>query len=312
MKTAIKKIGLIDDKLTVANTEELDSSVTALINQVAERVYAARKAKRLSRRELSELSGVSPRYLVKLEGGEGNISIGLLQRIAVALGRPIEWLVGTDDILSDELARVVVRYRNADTATRTSVLSLLDPEQLRERKAERVCLIGLRGAGKSTLGARLSKAMGLPFIELNQQIEHNAGMPVGEVIAMYGEEGYRKLEADTLDKIIATRERLILAVAGGVVEEATTFAEVLGRFHTVWLKAEPIEHMERVRAQGDLRPMAGNPKAMEQLREILVARESRYRQAEHHLDTSGKTIDATLSELRSLVSTHGILTPKHT
>lgn len=311
MKISSKKTGLIGDKPIASNTEELDVSVTALINQVAERVYAARKAKRLSRRELSELSGVSPRYLVRLEGGEGNISIGLLQRIAVALDRPIDWLVGTDDTLSDELARLVVRYRNADTATRTSVLSMLDPEQLRKRKSERVCLIGLRGAGKSTLGALLSQEMDIPFIELNQQIEHSAGMPVGEVIAMYGDEGYRKLEADTLKEIIATRKRLILAVAGGVVEEASTFAEVLGRFHTVWLKAEPTEHMERVRAQGDLRPMAGNPKAMEQLREILIARESRYGQAEHHLDTSGKTIDATLTELRSLVSTHGILTPKH-
>lgn len=311
MKSASKKISSIDDKPVAVNAEELDATVSALINQVAERVYAARKAKRLSRRALSERSGVSPRYLVRLEGGEGNISIGLLQRIAVALDRPIEWLVGADDTLSDELARLVIRYRNADTATRTSVLSMLDPEQLRERKAERVCLIGLRGAGKSTLGARLSKEMDLPFIELNQQIEHSAGMPVGDVIAMYGEEGYRKLEADTLKEIIATRERLILAVAGGVVEEAKTFAEVLGRFHTVWLKAEPTDHMERVRAQGDLRPMAGNPKAMEQLREILVARESRYGQAEHHVDTSDKTIDATLAELRSLVLTHGILTPKH-
>jgi len=310
MKTVRKKTSPVGIKPVRAVDEESVASVKALINQVAERVYAARKAKRLSRRELSELSGVSPRYLVRLEGGEGNISIGLLQRIAVALERPIEWLVGADDALSDELTRLVLRYRNADSATRTSVLSLLDPEQLRQRKAERVCLIGLRGAGKSTLGSRLSQVMDLPFIELNQEIEHSAGMPVGEVIAMYGEEGYRKLEADTLKDIITTRERFILAVAGGVVEDANTFAKVLGRFHTVWLKAEPDDHMERVRAQGDLRPMAGNPQAMEKLREILAARESRYRQAEYHLDTSGKTIDATLAELKSLVSTYGILKPK--
>ncbi len=295
------------DRSANASTITPDASATALIEQVGRRVYKARKAKRLSRRELSEQSGVSPRYISRLEGGEGNISIGLLQRIAIALERPIEWLVGSDDELADDIARLIVRYRNADAATRASVLRVLDPEQLRERKAERLCLIGLRGAGKSTLGARLSREMNLPFIELNQEIERSAGMPIGEVIAMYGEEGYRKLEADTLKTIIETRERLVLAVAGGVVEKPDTFAEVLGRFHTVWLKADPTEHMERVRAQGDLRPMAGNPQAMEQLRAILVARESRYGQAEHHLDTSGKTIDASLAELRSLVASHSIL-----
>lgn len=283
-----------------------EASVAALIDQVARRVYQARKARRLSRRELSELSGVSPRYLVQLESGEGNISIGLLQRIAIALDRPIESLVGIDDELADDVARLVVRYRNADAATRTSVLRLLDPEQLRERKAERLCLIGLRGAGKSTLGALLGKKLGLPFIELNHEIERSAGMPVAEVIAMYGEEGYRKLEANTLNAIVTSHDRLVLAVAGGVVEETNTFAEVLGRFHTVWLKASPTEHMERVRAQGDLRPMAGNPQAMEQLREILTTRESLYGQAEHHLDTSGKTIDTSLDELCSLVESYKI------
>ncbi len=304
------KVQKITDKADAASNEvptAADLAATALMDQVGQRVYAARKAKRLSRRELSERSGVSPRYIVRLEGGEGNISIGLLQRIAIALDKPIELLVATEDTMADDIARLIVRYQNADAATRANVLRVLDPEQLRERKAERICLIGLRGAGKSTLGAQLSKALDLPFIELNQEIERSAGMPVAEVIAMYGEEGYRKLEADTLKTIIATRERLVLAVAGGVVEEPDTFAEVLGRFHTVWLKAQPTEHMERVRAQGDLRPMAGNPQAMEQLREILVARESRYGQAEHHLDTSGKTIEASLAELRTVISSHNIV-----
>lgn len=285
-----------------------EASAAALIVLVGERVFAARKDKRLSRRELSELSSVSPRYLARLEGGEGNISIGLLQRIAVALDRPIDWLVRNDDALSDEVALLISHYRSADAATRAQALRVLDPEQLRERKAERLCLIGLRGAGKSTLGARLSEAMDLPFVELNKEIERSAGMPIGEVIAMYGEAGYRKLEADTLQTIVATRERLVLAVAGGVVEQPDTFAELLKRFHTIWLKANPSEHMERVRAQGDLRPMAGNPRAMEQLREILIARESRYKRAEHHLDTSGKTVEASLDELLALIDTYDILT----
>lgn len=301
------KLTKLNSKSMAADSAQFETSVEAVITQVGTRVYKERKAKRMSRRELSEQSGVSPRYIARLEAGEGNVSIGLLQRIAIALDRPIEWLVSTEDALSDDIERLIGRYRRADAATRANVMRVLDPTLLREQKSERLCLIGLRGAGKSTLGALIGKALNLPFIELNQEIERSAGMPVSEVIAMYGEEGYRKLEADTLTNIIATRERLVLAVAGGVVEEATTFADVLGRFHTVWLKASPTEHMERVRAQGDLRPMAGNPKAMEQLREILAARESRYGQADHHLDTSGKTIDASLAELRSTIASNNII-----
>ncbi len=287
--------------------DTVDDSVAALIDQVGKRVIAARKAKRLSRRELSELSGVSPSYIVRLESGEGNISIGLLQRIAVALERPIEWLITTDDALTTDIARLIVRYRRADATTRSAVLSLLDPDQLREQKAERICLIGLRGAGKSTLGAKLSESMGLPFVELNHEIEQAAGIPVAEIIAMYGDEGYRKLEADTLRAIIASRTRLVLAVAGGVVEESATYAQLLNRFHSVWLKATPAEHMGRVRAQGDMRPMEGNPQAMEQLQKILEARESSYAQADLQLDTSGKSIEATLTELCALVVSNTIL-----
>lgn len=287
--------------------KNVDDEVAALIDQVGERVISARKAKRLSRRELSELSGVSPSYIVRLESGEGNISIGLLQRIAVALERPIEWLVTTDDSLSTDIARLIVRYRHADTTTRSAVLSLLDPDQLREQKAERICLIGLRGAGKSTLGAKLGASMGLPFVELNHEIEQAAGIPVAEIIAMYGDEGYRKLEANTLRAIIAGRTRLVLAVAGGVVEDSATYAQLLNRFYTVWLKASATEHMDRVRAQGDMRPMEGNPQAMEQLQKILATRESSYAQADLQLNTSDKSIEDTLAELCSLVTSHKIL-----
>ena len=295
----------LNDKL---DPSMLEASAAALINQVAQRVHAARKAKHYSRRELSERSGVSPRYLAQLEGGEGNISIGLLQRLALVLDQPIDELVGSHEASASEVAHLVARYRSADAATRARVLSVLDPVLLRERKSERVCLIGLRGAGKSTLGTLLAEATQAPFIELNAEIERGAGIPIGEIIALYGEEGYRTLEADTLKEIISTHERVILAVAGGLVEEPNTFAEVLGRFHTIWLKADPTEHMGRVREQGDLRPMAGNPRAMERLREILIARESRYGQAEHHLDTSGKTVDTSLSELIALTTSHDILT----
>ena len=290
-----------------------DASAAALIRRVGERVRAARKAEGLPRRVLSERSGVSPRYLAQLEAGEGNISIGLLERVAIALGRPIETLVGAEDSPRDGAvgavgaAELVALYRGADAAARARAFEALDPGRRRASKAERVCLIGLRGAGKSTLGAALGEALGVPFVELNREIERDAGVPVGEIIALYGNEGYRRLEAEALDDVVATHERVVLAVAGGLVEQASTFAEVLARFHTVWLRAAPFEHMERVRAQGDLRPMAGDPRAMARLREILEAREALYGRAEHHLDTAGRSVDASLAELRELVRARALL-----
>ncbi len=295
---------------TAKNSSALEESVATLIRQVGERILAARKAKKFSRRELSELSGVSPRYLAQLEGGEGNISIGLLQRLALVLGQPIDELLTSDARLSDEKERLLASFRRADADTRANVLRILNPDHCRENKSERICLIGLRGAGKSTLGSRLAKKLHVPFIELNAEIERTAGIPIGEVIALYGEEGYRTLEADTLVEITNSHERLVLAVAGGLVDRRDTFADLLEKFHCVWVKADPTEHMERVRAQGDLRPMAGNPHAMDRLREILVARESRYEQAEYHLDTSGKSVDASLTELLALITSNDILSHK--
>ena len=284
-----------------------DDAVGHLTRRLGERVRAVRKRRGLSRRALSELSGVSPRYLAQLESGEGNTSIALLQRVAIALERPIEALVAADDPLTGETDELVRLYRRADAAGRTRALQALDPERLRADRAGRICLIGLRGAGKSTLGPMLGDALGVPFVELNREIERGAGMPIGEIIALYGDEGYRKLEADTLEAIVAAHERVVLAVAGGVVEAESGFAQVLTRFHTVWIRASAAEHMERVRAQGDLRPMAGNPQAMAQLHDILREREARYRRAELHLDTGGRDVEASRRELVELVRSSGIV-----
>jgi XRE family aerobic/anaerobic benzoate catabolism transcriptional regulator len=285
-------------------------SVAALIQHVGDRVRDTRKALRMSRRELSERSGVSPRYLAKLEGGDGNISIGLLKKVALALDTPIELLLADHGALYAETRRVSELYRRANAATRTKVMEILDPDRMRAKKAERLCFVGLRGAGKSTLGVKIARAFDAPFIELNHHIETNAGMPVGEIIALYGQEGYRQLEADTLTGIIETHSRAVVAVAGGIVSEEDTFYHLLSRFHTVWVKASAGEHMDRVRAQGDVRPMEGNPQAMIQLRQILKAREAQYAQADHVLDTSGKSVDASLSELSDLVRSSEILGPR--
>lgn len=287
----------LEDALTSA-----DQDVADLIACVGERVRAARLAQGLPRRVLSEMSGVSPRYLAQLESGEGNISIGLLMRVAQALELQMPWLVapGSQDLMRAQ--RVADLFQAADAVTQQAVLARLQSTPVRDARQHRICLIGLRGAGKSTLGAMIGKALEVPFVEMNREIEDRAGMPIGEVMALYGPEGYRALEADALDAMIASHSRMVLAVAGGIVGQEQTFDRVLGNFHTIWLQATPEAHMARVRAQGDERPMAGHPQAMVQLRNILKRREGLYARAHARLNTSEAPLEDTVQRLLSLIT----------
>jgi XRE family aerobic/anaerobic benzoate catabolism transcriptional regulator len=265
--------------MAVQNESFAEAAVAGLMRRVGERVRLARKGKGIPRRILSEISGVSPRYLAQLEAGEGNISIGLLQRVAIALDQRIDWLVREDET-----------------------------ESMSSARAQRVCLIGLRGAGKSTLGAMAGDALGVPFVELNDEIESLAGMSVSEVMALYDQEGYRKLEAEALARIVATRDTMILAAAGGIVTEPETYDALLRDFHTIWLSTSPDEHMSRVRAQGDERPMAGNPEAMKQLKVLLTSREALHEKALARVETSGKTAESCLEELQRIITERRFLT----
>lgn len=280
-------------------------AVDALMVRVGDRVRKARERKGIPRRVLSEKSGVSPRYLAQLEVGEGNISIGLLHRVAVALDHRIEWFLGEDDPWTSEAMRVADLYRSATIEQRAAIMNVLTPAPATQQRAQRLCLIGLRGAGKSTLGAMAGKKLGVPFVELNREIEDQFGMPVNEILALYGQEGYRNLEAEAIKRIIATHECMILAVAGGIVAEPETYNDLLDHFHTVWIKTSPQEHMARVRAQGDTRPMAGNPEAMEQLKSILKSREALYDRALAQLETSGRSVDQSLADLVALINERG-------
>ena len=241
---------------------------------------AARARQGLTRKRLSELSEVSQRHLAQLEGGDGNISLALLHRVAAALGAEVDGLVG------GEGGEVAALYRAAPAAERERVREILDPSGRRQR----IALIGLRGAGKSTLGRLLADSLQVQFVELNREIESQSGMAVNEVMALYGQEGYRRLERRALERVAAGADRLVLAVAGGLVTEPETFAYLRAHFHTLWLKAAPQEHMQRVRAQGDERPMAGNPKAMEELNALLRQREALYASAAVTVDTSGRSV----------------------
>lgn len=288
---------LVPDGQSTPESQDVDAFVAA----VGERVRRARQRKGIARRVLSELSGVSQRYLAQLENGGGNISIALLFRVANALDHRVEWLVGEEDPWGSEAVRVAEFYRTATSEQRQRVMQILDPGRPAQLRRQRICLIGLRGAGKSTLGRLLGAKLGFAFVELNRDIEAQSGMPVDEVMALYGLEGYRRLERQALERIVATSDSLVLAVAGGIVSEPETYGFLLRNFHTIWLKATPEEHMGRVRAQGDERPMAGNPKAMDELKSILTSREVLYAKAEGIVNTSGKSLDESLDDLAATV-----------
>lgn len=282
----------------------------ALIARLAARVSRLRKERGLPRRALSEMSGVSPRYLAQLEAGEGNISVLLLSRVAAALGTQVDQLLAADEQpLDAEGVRVATLYAQAPAQVQGQVRDLLAPQNPALLRAGRICLIGLRGAGKSTLGRMAGEALDLPFVELGREIEAETDMPMAEVMALYGLDGYRRLEAEALERVIAAHDRVILAVAGGIVAEPATYARLLEQFHSVWIKTSAPEHMQRVRAQGDVRPMQGNPAAMKQLHALLEERTPLYAQAAAQVDTSNRTERSSLNSLLSIIAQHRFLDP---
>ena len=280
-----------------------DARIEAFLAMVGDRVRSARARKGISRRVLSDISGVSPRYLAQLESGKGNISIALLRNIAQALDFNIEWLVASEDPWDSETAMARYLLTGATRDQRRQVLDILESGKPETNRAGRIALIGLRGAGKSTLGRLAAAQMGVPFLELDQEIELASGMPVNEVFSLYGQDAYRRLERQALERIAATHENLILAVAGGIVSEPETYTYFLRHFAAIWLKALPEEHMARVQGQGDERPMVGNPDAMNDLRRILSSREELYARAEAEVDTSGRSQTESLNALLAATAT---------
>lgn len=281
-------------------TQQIDAG-ELLIQRLALRVREARKSRSLPRRVLSEMSGVSPRYLAQLEAGEGNISVILLQRIAKALDLKIEMLLAESAPFDRDVERVAHMFSKANPEVQQQVRSLLTAQGPIARRSGRICLIGLRGAGKSTLGRLAGEALNLPFVELNKEIEAASQMPIAEVMALYGQEGYRELEAEALERISATHEKMILAVAGGIVAEQATYGRLLQQFHTIWVHTSPSEYMQRVRAQGDVRPMEGNPAAMTQLKNLLDTRTPLYERADAQINTSNRPVKASLKDLLKII-----------
>jgi len=255
----------------------------------------------MTRKIVARESDVSERHLAQLEAGEGNVSIVLLRRIATALNVSLVELFAPEveepaekQMIQRFLERLP-NHRLEDVVFR--LMRDFSPGEKLRRK--RIALIGLRGAGKSTLGSKLALEMQVPFIELDGEIEKDTGMPLGEIFSLYGQSGYRAIERRTLERVLNENERAVLSVGGGVVSEKETFDYLLSHCYTVWIKAQPEEYMRRVMAQGDFRAMAGNDDAMEDLRRILEAREPLYRQADMVLDTSGISAEESYSRLKT-------------
>ncbi len=277
----------------------------AFLEQLGQRVRRIRGQRGLSRKALAQFAGVSERYLAQLESGQGNISILLLRRIGDALERRLEDLVaeGGDDCA--DIAGILRMLRRATPEERRrakAAIAGLQPDRAVRSRAGRFALIGLRGAGKSTLGKQVAADLALPFVELNDEIARASGLNVAEIFNLYGPEGYRRLERRCLQQVIDSRTAVVLASGGGIVSDPATYDLLLSAFFTVWLRASPEEHMARVRAQGDLRPMAGNSEAMEDLRLILSSREGLYARADRQLDTAGRSEEDCRRSLAELLS----------
>lgn len=248
----------------------------AYLARLGDRVRAWRSGNGITRKSLAAASGVSERYLAQLEAGQGNISVLLLRKLARAMGVAVESLVRES------------------------------PDQ--DPAGRRIALVGLRGAGKSSLGAKLAASLGVPFIELDLEVEREAGAKLGEVFAMYGQEAYRRFERRALERVLRAHEAAVIAVGGSLVTDPDSYRLLLDNCRTVWLKAKPEEHMNRVMAQGDLRPferskMHGRSTALDEIRKLLADRDRLYSRADVTIETSGRSLKSSLEELKAKANT---------
>ena len=288
------------DPKPAGNSRPDPSQDAAFLTVLGERVREARMRLGLSRKVLARDSGVSERYLAELEAGRGNISILLLRQVGATLDLPLAELLRENDGQPVELGLIQEFLQRLPKQRLARVYARLmrEYDSLPQSRSGRVALLGLRGAGKSTLGAALATELKLPFLELDREVEREAGTSLSEIFLMYGQPGYRRYEYRCLEKILESHARCIIATGGSIVSEPATFDLLMSSCFTVWLKAEPAEHMARVVAQGDMRPMAGNAQAMDDLKRILHSRAALYGQADATVNTAGRSPRQSLKDLR--------------
>jgi XRE family aerobic/anaerobic benzoate catabolism transcriptional regulator len=268
---------------------------------LGERLKLLRARRGLTRKALAQLAAVSERHVANVESGVGNASIQFLRQLCGVLNCSLAEMTGDETTSSPDwlMIREVLRGRNeAELAqARTALADLFESPVSEVSRRQRIALIGLRGAGKSSLGRQLAAHLHAPFIELSTQIEQLAGCGIAEIHALYGQNAYRRYEQRALEDVVRHYPHAVIATPGGIVSEPATFKLLLSHCYTVWLKAEPEEHMDRVLAQGDKRPMSGNREAMEDLKRILESRTQFYSKADKTVDTSGLTSEQAFSQL---------------
>ena len=277
---------------------------SALLAAVGSRVRALRESQGLTQRTLAEKSGVSSRFLAQLEAGDGNISLERFDAVARALATSPSALLDPRAVATtggdDERAKL--RAAVNELVDRRSSVELGEVRRWLEarfarRTAPTIALIGLRGAGKSTIGPKLAGKLGLRFVELDAAIERAAGLTLSEIFQIHGEGYYRRLERETLMGLLSDGDGMVVATGGSIVNDKETYKLLRRRAVTVWLKARPEDHWNRVIQQGDQRPMAQHPHAMSELRALLAARERLYAEAEHVIDTARLDVDAAVDKL---------------
>jgi XRE family transcriptional regulator, aerobic/anaerobic benzoate catabolism transcriptional regulator len=277
---------------------------TEFLTALGERVRALRARRGLTRKTLAAAAEVSERHLANLEYGTGNASILILQQVASSLQCSLAELVGDLTTANPEWLMIREQLAHADEATlrrvRVAIGDVLG-DTAGQNRSQRIALIGLRGAGKSTLGQRLADDLGFPFVELNRDIEKLAGCGVHEIQALYGLNGYRRYERRALEAVNESHPQAVIAIPGGLVSDTATFSLLLATCSTVWLKAEPEDHMQRVIAQGDMRPMSASKEAMDDLRQILKGRNAFYSKADVTINTSAQSLEPTFEQLKTQV-----------
>ena len=270
-----------------------------LLVSIGQRVKTLRARRGMPRRSLAEAADVSERHLANLETGVGNVSVLILRQIADALDCPMTDLFGDEAATGPEwlLIRQLLQNKSEPDLQRARehLAQMFTAGAPVEQRLRKIAFIGLRGAGKSTLGKAVAKALGRSFVELGSEITRLAGCSPNEIQDLYGPAAYRRYEAQALQETVLDPQSCVLATPGGLVSDAGTFNLLLGNAFTVWLRASPEEHMNRVIAQGDLRPMKGNEAAMDDLKAILSGREAFYAKADLTYDTTGRTLEDSLA-----------------
>jgi XRE family aerobic/anaerobic benzoate catabolism transcriptional regulator len=288
---------------------EADEAKNPFLVALGERTRALRARRGMTRKALALAAEVSERHLANLEYGVGNASVLVLRDVARALQCTLAELLGDVTTTSPEwlMLRELLEGRDEQTLRRVRVavgellgIGGANASHGRKRSAQ-VALIGLRGAGKSTLGAMLAEDLGFPFVELSREIEKFAGCSISEIQALYGQNAYRRYERRALEEAIQIYPEAVIATPGGIVSDPANFNLLLAHCTTVWLQADPEDHMKRVLAQGDTRPMAASREAMDDLKSILAGRAAFYSKAEFQLDTSAQALEPTFAALRALV-----------